>query len=79
MSNLTISVPADVLKRARIRAIEEGLSVNAVLASYLERWAQTDELKQRRKNAADRLVQLGEQSQAGSGGRRWSRDDLYER
>ncbi|WP_295544505.1 hypothetical protein [uncultured Thiohalocapsa sp.] len=79
MSNLTISVPADVLKRARIRAIEEGVSVNAVLARYLEGWAQPNELRRLRQNAADRLVQLGEQSQAGSGGRRWSRDELYER
>ena len=31
MANLTISVDEEVLKRARIRALEENSSVNAVL------------------------------------------------
>ena len=36
MANLTISVNDEVLKRARIRALEENSSVNTVLGQYLE-------------------------------------------
>lgn len=39
MSNLTISVDDQVLKRARIRALEQGSSVNAVLRELLEAYA----------------------------------------
>jgi hypothetical protein len=35
MSNLTISVDEAVLKQARMRALEEGTSVNALLRDYL--------------------------------------------
>ena len=37
MTNLTITVDDEVLRRARIRALEEGSSVNAVLRDYLAR------------------------------------------
>lgn len=39
MTNLTITVDERALKRARIRALEEGTSVNAVLRGYLEAYA----------------------------------------
>jgi hypothetical protein len=51
MGNLTITVASDVLKRARIRALDENTSVNAVLASHLERWSRSDELRGRREEA----------------------------
>ena len=44
MANLTISVDDEVLKRARIRALEENSSVNAVLGRYLEEYARTADL-----------------------------------
>ena len=44
MANLTISVNDEVLKRARIRALEENRSVNAILNQYLEHYAQTEDL-----------------------------------
>ena len=79
MGNLTITVASDVLKRARVRALEENTSVNAVLASYLERWSRSDELRGRREEAVSRLARLAEEAKAGSGGRTWSRDELQER
>jgi hypothetical protein len=79
MANLTITVAGDVLKRARIRALEENTSVNAVLAGYLERWSRSDDLRRRREEAVSRLTWLAEQAQAGSEGRTWSRDELHER
>jgi hypothetical protein len=36
MTNLTITVDEQTLKRASMRALEEGTSVNAVLREYLE-------------------------------------------
>ncbi len=41
MANLTITVDPEILKRARIKAIREGTSVNKVLGSYLEAFANT--------------------------------------
>ena len=40
--NLTITVDDDVLRRARIRALEQGTSVNAVLREFLESYAGAD-------------------------------------
>ena len=79
MANLTISVDEEVLKRARIRALQEDSSVNAVLAKYLEEYAQTDELRQRREQALRSLLELADRGQAGRGGKTWTRDELHER
>lgn len=49
MTNLTITVDDEVLKRARMRALEEETSVNAVLARYLIVYAQADELRRQRQ------------------------------
>lgn len=35
MKNITVSVPDEVYRAARIRAAEEGLSVSAMVAAYL--------------------------------------------
>jgi predicted HicB family RNase H-like nuclease len=39
MANLTITVDEDVLKKARLRALQQGVSVNALLRDYLARYA----------------------------------------
>ena len=79
MANLTISVDEEVLKRARIRALQEDSSVNAVLAKYLEQYARTDELKRNREQALQSLLKLADRCQAGRGGKTWTRDELHER
>lgn len=79
MTNLTISVNDEVLRRARIRALEEHTSVNTVLAHYLEAYARTDEVRRRRQAALEALLALADQCQAGRGGRTWTRDDLHDR
>ena len=43
MANLTITVDDEVLRRARIRAVELGTSVNAVLREYMEQWTRVHE------------------------------------
>lgn len=77
MTNLTLTVDADLLKRARIRALERDTSVNALVREYLKELA--GQVKER--DAIGALLDLAEHSEAGSGpaGRTWTRDELYER
>ena len=74
--NLTITVDDDILKRARIRALEQDTSVNAVLRDYLESYAGGS---RRRQEAVDRLLELSRTSRAGRGTATWTRDELHER
>lgn len=77
MANLTITVDEGTLKRARIRALEEDTSVNAVLREYLEEYAGR---RQEQIEAARRIIQASRESGSGSGpgGRKWKREDAYE-
>ena len=45
MANLTITVDEEVLKRARIRAIEQGTTVNTILAEHLARFARVRDVQ----------------------------------
>lgn len=78
MANLTITVDEATLKRARIRAIERGESVNQVLARHLRDYADADDLASRRRAAAEHFVALSRELAGDSGGRRWTRDELYD-
>lgn len=76
MANLTITVDAETLKRARIRALEEDTSVNALLRDYLEDYAG---VKRERREAARKLLELAKNSGMGSGGKGLpKREELYE-
>ena len=77
MTNLTITVDEQVLKKARIRALGEDTSVNAVLREYLEGYANVGDEQQR---AVERILASSRESRSGSGlgGRTWKREDLYE-
>ena len=79
MANLTISVDEEVLKRARIRALEENTSVNAVLGDYLKTYARLDDLRRQRLNALYRVHQIARRHPIDLGDQPWSRDDLYDR
>lgn len=76
MANLTITVDAEVLKRARLRATEQGTSVNAVVRDYLEQYAGT---RSAQEQALARLLEFSVQSRARRGRRTWTRDELHER
>jgi plasmid stability protein len=76
MANLTISVDDEVLRQARIRAIEQGTSVNAVLREYLEAYAG---VKPRWEEAVNDLLRLSERTISGRGGCQWTREELHER
>lgn len=76
MANLTITVDEETLKRARIRAIEDGTSVNGVLRAFLESWVRAPA-----EAPGAEFVALARRASgaSGPGGRTWTRDDLHDR
>ena len=83
MANLTITVDDDVLRRARVRALEQGTSVNAILSDHLARYAR---LRDAQEAAVDHLLSFSKRASADDlqrakrrGGRSWTRQDLHER
>lgn len=78
VTNLTVKVDDETLKRARIRALEQGTSVNALLRAYLEEYTGG---REQRREAGEDFLRLTEEHESGSGtgGRAWSRDELYKR
>jgi hypothetical protein len=76
MANLTITVPDEILKSARRRALEQGTSVNAVLRDYLSQFAGTQSAQ---ANAAKHVLELSRAARSGRGKTKWSRDELHHR
>jgi hypothetical protein len=76
VANLTVTLPDDVLQRARMRALAERTSVNALVREYLEGFAGSDSLRA----AVESFLEIAERSPAGSGpqGREWTREDAHE-
>ena len=77
MANLTLTIDDEVLKQARLRAIEQGTSVNAIVRAHLESFAGVDRSARGRR----RVLELADASSSGSGegGRGWTRDELHDR
>ena len=63
MGNLTLAIDEDLLRRARVRAADQGTSVNAVVRALLAGSAAID----RTISARRRLVALSVSSSSGSG------------
>jgi hypothetical protein len=77
MTNLTLVVDDQVLRRARIRAMEQGTSVNALVRAYIARLAGESEAAE---GVAEFLrIVSGAGAGSGSRGRSWSRDELHDR
>lgn len=75
-SNLTITVDDEALRRARMRALAQGTSVNALLRDFLEAYAGTTDEHQA---AVGSLLDLSRSSSSGRGHAHWTRDELHER
>jgi hypothetical protein len=77
VANLTVTVDEQVLRRARIRALGQGTSVNALVNDYLARFAGMGTTEK----ALTEFLKIARRSRASSGpqGRTWRRDDLYDR
>lgn len=76
MANLTITIDDDLLRQARIRALEQGTSVNALLRDYLTAFAGAGDAQAR---ALADLLTLSSASTARRGSATWTRDDLHDR
>ncbi len=76
MANLTITVDDEALKAARIKALAQGTSVNALLGDYLSAYAG---VHNRHKEATRRILELADRCRSRRGDARWTRDELHER
>lgn len=76
MKNVTVSVPDDVYRAARIRAAELGTSVSALVADYLNSLSER-EAEFSRLEAKQRTVQ--EEIRRFSASDRLSRDEVHDR
>ena len=75
MSSLTISVDDEVLRRARLRALDEGTSVNALLRDYLTAYASGEE----RVKATEELLASSRRARSRRGATGRTRDELHVR
>jgi plasmid stability protein len=75
MKNITVSVPDEVYRRARVRAAEQGRSVSALVAEFLNSLTDADEFA--RLEALQKRVQ--EQITRFSAADRLSRDEIHDR
>lgn len=77
MSNLTITIDDATLKKARLRALAEGASVNHVLRKFLEAYAG---VAAEQAAALDDLIALSRKARSlDRGGQRWRREELHQR
>lgn len=77
ITNLTLAIDEHVLRRARIRAMQHGTSVNALVRDYITRLAGESE-------AAEGVAEFlrfvsGDGASSGPDGRSWTRDELHDR
>jgi hypothetical protein len=74
MAVLTITINDDLLGRVRLRALEQGISVNALLRDYLVAYAGAGDAHER---ALSDLLALSESATSRRGMGAWTRDDLH--
>jgi len=75
VANLTITVDDDLLRAARVRAVEQGTSVNAVLRQELIRFAGPGA----GTSAISEFLAIARSAPGSSGpdGRGWTREELH--
>lgn len=76
MTNVTLSIDEEDLKQARILALQQGSSLNAVIREFLKSYIGRTK---RYQQVTERILQQAERSRFNSDGRKWTRDELYER
>ena len=76
MKNITVSLPDEVYRLARIKAAERDSSVSALVRGYLASLGEEEpEFERRKRMQADALASIGRFS----AGTRLSRDRLHDR
>jgi predicted transcriptional regulator len=76
--NITLALPDDLLRRARILAVERRTSLSGLLRTTLEELVEADQAANEARGRG--LDRLREGFDLGTGGRRrWDRDELHQR
>jgi hypothetical protein len=76
MTNVTITVKIDTLRRARTKALEQGTSVNAVLGEFLDGYAGPSPAAQAVAEFLEIAARLDVRSKPGE---TWTREELHDR
>ena len=76
MRNITVTVPEETYRRARIRAAELDTSVSALVRDFLEKVARTESDFERRRRLQDEVLATVTRFRAGD---RLSRDEAHDR
>ena len=76
MANLTLKIPDEDLKRARIRAIREGTSVNEVVRNWLREYGGREELV---RAAMDRVLEASAKYHGRIRGGKFDREEAHAR
>ena len=77
MSNITLSVQDDVIRKVRKIAIDKNTTLAAMVREFLERVAVMDAVE--RDRSVLNLEQSFEKLERNIGGVSWTRDELHER
>jgi plasmid stability protein len=77
VANLTLSIDEELLKRARVRALEQDTSVNSLVRDYLQEFVTGSPQRSGMKDFLAWAKTI--HADSGPGGRTWTRDELYER
>jgi len=73
MSNVTLSIPDNLLKEARDYARRNKTSVNAIIRQFLEKT-----FKKTKKNSIEEFFAIADRAKASSKGVKWKREDAYD-
>ena len=76
MTNVTLSIDEENLRQARVLALQQGTSLNAVIRQFIEEYVGDNK---RYQQVTRRILQQAGQSQYDRGSHKWTRDALHER
>jgi plasmid stability protein len=76
VKNVTLSIPEDVYRAARIRAAERGSSISALVAGYLRSLSEEEAQFSRLEAQQDQVLAAVDRFRAGD---RLQRDELHSR
>jgi hypothetical protein len=83
MSTLTITIDDETLRKAELRAKQEGWSVDKLISEYLLRYSgagtEASTLSPEQEAALRDLLERSEKATTRRGNRQWTRDELHER
>lgn len=75
MANVTLAIDDDLLRLARVKAVQQGTTVNAVVRGWLDEWVHDDA----QGATVDTLLALAKDVGGSNVTPSWRREDLYDR